>query len=826
MSATEAAGVDAATCAHCRLPVARGLVDPATTNQFCCAGCRTVFLLLHDTGLDGYYRLAERRALAVSASGRRFEEFDHPAFHALYVRTRPDGLLETELYLEGVHCSACVWLVERVPLTLAGVARAELEIGRSLAHLAWDPARTSLSTIARFLDTLGYRPHPFRGVKADTMRRAEDRAMIQRIGVAGALAGNVMLLALAMYSGLFSGMEAAFDRYFRWLSLILTTPALFWPGAVFFRGALAALRTRALHMDLPIAIALAAGYARGLWNTVADAGPVYFDGVATLVFLLLVGRFLQQRAQRAAADSTELLHSLAPASARVVDQDQVREIPTAALLPGMILEVRPGETVAADGVVIAGTSEVNAALLTGESRPVAVHAGQPAWAGTINLSAPLRVRVEQAGEASRVGRILREVESAALRRAPVVASANRMAGWFVAVVLVLAVGTAAAWWPSDSTAAIDHAIALLVVTCPCALALATPLGVSVGIGRAARAGILVKGGEALELLGRGQGTIYLDKTGTLTEGCTRLVAWDGPQTAQPLVLALEQHATHPVAAGFREAWPDVDVPEATEVRHTIGGGIEGRVGPHGVAVGNPRFVGARAEGTCRGTTDPALTPVWVAVDGVVVGAAAFGDRIRPEARGVLDRLRQQGWRLRLLSGDAPEVVATVGAALGFAADEVMAGVSPEQKLAVVEAADDGRVVMVGDGVNDAAAMARATVGIGVKGGAEACLAVADVYLDRPGLQPFEELMAGATRTLRVVRRNIGFALVYNLIGAGLAVAGLLDPLVAAILMPLSSVTVVVHSWRSRTFQAARRVEGPHGAPLAQPLDVLKALAAR
>jgi Cu2+-exporting ATPase len=711
-------------------------------------------------------------------------------------------------------------------MTIAGVARAELEIGRSLAHLAWDPSRTSLSTIARFLDTLGYRPHPFRGVKADTMRRAEDRAMIQRIGVAGALAGNVMLLALAMYSGLFSGMEASFDRYFRWLSLILTTPALFWPGAVFFRGAVAALRTRTLHMDLPIAIALAAGYARGLWNTVADSGPVYFDGVATLVFLLLVGRFLQQRAQRAAADSTELLHSLAPASARVVELDQVREIPTEALLPGMILEVRPGETVAADGVVTTGRSEVNAALLTGESRPVAVQTGQPAWAGTINLSALLRVRVEQAGEASRVGRILREVESAALRRAPVVATANRMAGWFVAAVLILAAGTAAAWWHLDSAAAVDHAIALLVVTCPCALALATPLAVSVSIGRAARAGILVKGGEALELLGRGRGTLYLDKTGTLTEGCTRLVAWEGPESIRPLVLALEQDATHPVAAGFREAWPGIDLVEASEVRHTIGGGIEGRVGPHRVVVGNPRFVGARAEGAGGRGMDPALTPVWVAVDGIVVGAAAFGDRIRPEARGVLDRLRQQGWRLRVLSGDAPEVVAAVGTALGFAPEEVMAGVSPEQMLVVVEATADAWVVMVGDGVNDAGAMARATVGIGVKGGAEACLAVADVYLDRPGLQPLEDLMTGATRTLRVVRRNIGFALIYNLIGAGLAVAGLLDPLVAAILMPLSSVTVVLHSWRSRTFQAAGPMGDRKGTPQARAMDGLRELAAR
>ncbi|MCL4866558.1 MAG: heavy metal translocating P-type ATPase metal-binding domain-containing protein, partial [Gemmatimonadales bacterium] len=516
MPPTELQAPPAATCAHCGLPVPPGLVVPDRGDQFCCTGCEAVWGILHEAGLEGYYRLPERRGLAVATSGRSFEEFDHPAFHALYVRSRPDGLLETELYLEGVHCSACVWLVERVPLTITGVARAELEIGRSLAHLAWDPASTSLSAIARFLDRLGYRPHPFRGVRADALRRAEDRAMLQRIGVAGALAGNVMLLALALYSGLFDGMEAEFERFFRWISLALVTPALLWPGRVFFQGAWTALRSGILHMDLPIAIGLGAGYLRGLWNTVTATGPIYFDGVATLVFLLLVGRFLQLRAQRAAADSTELLHSLAPASARVVEGDVVREVPTEALLPGAVIEVRPGDTIAADGVVVAGSADIDAALLSGESKPVHAAVGDQVWAGTTNLTAPIRVRVEETGESSRVGRILREVEAAARRRAPVVALANQLAGGFVAVVLVLAIGTTVYWWPTDPAAAIDHAIALLVVTCPCALALATPLAFSVAIGRAARAGILIKAGVALEVLGRGRGTIFLDKTGTLT----------------------------------------------------------------------------------------------------------------------------------------------------------------------------------------------------------------------------------------------------------------------------------------------------------------------
>jgi len=794
----------ATACAHCGLPVPPALLEADDAPSFCCGGCATAFAIIRDGGLGRYYELPERRTAAVEPSGRSFAEFEHPAFEALYVRRRPDGLAETELYLDGVHCASCVWLVERVPLLVPGVSRAELEIGRALAHLAWDPASTSLGAIARTLDTLGYRPHPFRAQRVEERRRAEDRAALVRIGVAGALAGNVMMVAVALYSGWFGGMEAGFAQYFRWISLLLTVPVLLWPGRVFFQGAAASFRTRRLHMDLPIAIALGAGFLRGAVNTISGSGPIYFDGVAMLVFLLLVGRFLQQRAQRAAADSAGLLLGLTPSVARVLEGDTVREVPTEALLPEMTVEVRAGETFPADGQVVAGHSEVDLALLTGESRPVRVEQGTVVWAGTVNLASALRVRVTQAGEASRVGRLLQEVAAGAARRARIVLLADRVAGWFVAVVLLLALGTWAWWHVADPGAALDNAIALLIVTCPCALALATPLAVSVAIGRAARQGILIKGGDALEALAR-PATLYLDKTGTVTEGTFGLAAWDGPEWARALVVALERHSSHPVAAGFVAAWPGVVAPPATDVCQTLGGGIEGTVAGRRVLVGSPGFVGQRAAlRLARNSDSPAShTPVWVAVDGVVVGVAAFGDPIRPEAPGVFARLARRGWTLRLLSGDAPEVVGAVAGSLGLRGSAWRGGVAPEGKLAEVErAAGAGPVVMVGDGVNDAAAMARATVGVAVRGGAEASLAAADVYLARPGLRPLEELMTGSERTLRVIRRNVAFSLAYNILGAGLAIGGWINPLMAAILMPASSLTVVLASWKSRTFEPA------------------------
>lgn len=799
-------------CTHCGLAVPDGLVDATASTQFCCTGCHTAYGMLHAHGLDQYYQFAERRESAVQSSGRLYEEFDHPSFAQLYVTTTDGGLSRTELYLEGVHCASCVWLVERMPLLVPGVARAELDVRRSLAVIEWDLAAVSLSEIARSLDTLGYPPHPFRGVARDAMRRKEDRAMLVRIGVAGAIAINVMLAALALYSGALNGMDPQFERFFRWVSLAVIVPAFIWPGRVFFSGAFAALRTRALHMDLPIAIALAAGFIRGAINTYTDRGPIYFDGLAILIFALLVGRFLQQRGQRMAADAAELLHAVAPSAARIVEGGVRRELPAEALVSGMVLDVRAGESFAADGVILDGRSTVNAALLTGESRPTSVDVGTRVFAGTLNVNAPLLVRVEEAGESSRIAKLLRQVEESARRRAPVVQLANRMAGIFVGVVLLAAIITFVVTYRVAPERALDNAIALLIVTCPCALALATPLAITVAVGRAAGRGMLIKGGDALELLAT-PGTLVLDKTGTITEGNTALVTWIGPEWVKPLVLSIEQGSSHPLADGFRRAWDGMPTFDVVDASHVVGGGMFGTVHGQVVRVGSPGFVasGLTTHEVSRdayaaelrdaiASMDSTLTPVHVAIDGTLVAVAGLGDRIRDDALASLQLLRAAGWRTVMLSGDAPDVVASVGRSLDFTTDQLVAAASPEDKLRFVEELKrNGPVVMVGDGVNDAAAIAAATVGIGVHGGADACLATADIYLARPGLSALVELTDGAKRTMHVIRRNIACSLAYNLLGAGLAASGLLSPLVAAVLMPLSSITVVLGSWYSFTF---------------------------
>lgn len=804
MPTAEATGA----CAHCGLPVPAALPRSEASEQFCCDGCASVHAILAAEGLERWYALREAgdsRPEPARTTGGAFTSMDDPEYRARACRPREGGLLEVDWVLEGVHCAACVWLVERLPRLADGVVEARLDLPRARVRVVWDPARTALSAVARRLDRFGYPPHPFRGARREALRRAEDRRMLARLGIAGACAANVMAIAFALWGGILDGMDASYDSFFRWASLVVTVPALVWGAGPFFRGALSSVTARRLHMDVPIAIGIVAGFAHGVANTLRGSGVVYFDSVTALIFLLLAGRFLQLRQQRRAADAAELLAAIAPSTARLLGPDGAREVPVESLLPGMRVEVRGGETVPADGTIEEGESALDLSLLTGESAPADAGPGDAVHAGTVNVQARLVVRVDAAGELTRIGRLLRLVEESAARKAPMVLLADRLAGAFVGVVLLLAASTALLWWRLDPSRALDHAIALLVVTCPCALGLATPLAFSAAVGQAARAGILIRGADVLERLAAG-GRMWLDKTGTLTEGRLRVVRWTGDEAARAEASALEAHSAHPVAAALAaEGARGLDV---REVRETRGAGIAGIVEGRRLVVGSPRFVvgsGARippwAAAETERWTGEGLTPVVVARDGEVVAVAGLGDRLREESPAAIARARELGFAPGILSGDDPRAVDAVAASLGIVGGDVRGGASPEEKAALVrEEASRGTVVMVGDGVNDAAALAAASVGVGVHGGAEAALAAADVYITRPGIGPLVELVEGSRRAMRVVRRNLALSLAYNVAGVALAMAGRIDPLVAAAMMPLSSLTVIVSSYRARTFR--------------------------
>lgn len=786
-------------CAHCALPVPSGRIAEAGLS-FCCTGCEIVHGVIAAHGLDEFYairRESDPAPAPARTSSRGYAELDDPAFQRVHVRTEPDGRATAALYLEDLRCTACVWLVESAPRCLPGVSEVRVDLGRSRADVAWDPATTRLSEIARYLDQVGHPPHPYRGLDRDLQRRREDRALLVKLGVAGAAMGNIMLLAIALYAGLFAGMSGIDTTFFRWASMLVAVPAIGYAATPFFRTAIGALRARRLHLDLPLSIGILAGLGWGTANVIRGVGEIYFDSLAMLTFLLLLARWVVLRHQRRASSAAELLLALTPSRARRIEGETTVDVPIEAIVPGDRLEVLVGEVMPVDGVIVEGSSALDVGLLTGESRPAEVQPGDRVNAGTANLAAPLIVCATAVGETTRVGKLVASIEALSSRKAPIERLVDRIAGRFVKVVTLVALITL------FSTGA-ENAMALLIVTCPCALALATPLAVTVALGRAARRGVLIKGADALERLAT-PGTMFIDKTGTLTAGKLAVVTWRGDLDAALLAAAAEAGSDHPIARALKAHATATQT--ATQVREELGKGISAIVSGRKILVGAPAWVRMRCgwrpviEGWITELAERGETPIVIAVDNVPIAVAGLADPIRSDAEAALVALEQLGWRVEILSGDDERVVQHVGRALDVPITHCHGGVSPEGKVAAVASArTHGPVVMVGDGVNDAAAMAAATAGIAVSGAAEVAIEAADVYLRSPSITAIAATIAGARATVATIRRNLRFSLVYNIAAGTLAVTGIIHPLIAAIVMPLSSLTVLASSLRSRAFR--------------------------
>ena len=785
----------ATACAHCGLPAAAATDDgPA----FCCTGCAVVYRAIRGAGLDDYYAVRER-AEPARTTERGYAELDDDAFARVHTKDRPDGTRTVSLYLEELRCAGCVWLIEATPRCLDGVLDARVDIGRGRCDVVYDATRTPLSTIAQHLDRLGHPVHPYRGAERDVARRKDDRIALFRLGVAGAAFMNLMLMAVALYAGLFATMSTADRQLFRWASMLVAIPAIGYAAMPIFRTAIGALRSKAAHVDLPLAIGIVVGLVWGAANVVRDRGEIYFDSLAMLTFLLLVSRYIVSRSHRRAAAAAELLWSLTPSRATRIAADGTRtEVPMEAIRLGDRLAVRAGEAFPVDGVIVAGSSAIDAALLTGEARPVAIGVDAAVHAGTTNLTAPVELVATAIGESTRVGALVRRVEELSLRKAPIERLVDRVAGKFVLVVLTAAIVTVLAW---GGATGVEHAMSLLIVTCPCALALATPLAVTVALGRAGKAGVLIKGADALERLAH-PGRMVLDKTGTLTIGKPAVVTWVGPTEVRAWVAAIERGSAHPVARALTELGEPG--PIATEVVEVRGRGVRGRVDGHALTIGAPSWLAEELDLTpladeLAAITGRGETPIAIAVDGVATAAVGIADPLRPGATEALARLRALGWRPEILSGDHPAAVAAIAAQCGGL--PARGGQSPEDKLAYVTAARAaGPVAMVGDGVNDAAALAASTCGIAVAGAAEVAIEAADVFVRTPSIGAIADTAAGAQATMATIRRNLKVSLAYNLIGGTLAVAGLIHPLIGAVMMPLSSLSVLTSSLRSRAFR--------------------------
>ncbi|UHD15322.1 heavy metal translocating P-type ATPase [Thiocapsa bogorovii] len=794
-------------------------------RDFCCTGCKSVCEAIFAAGLEGFYKRTPEGEIfgPPPEPPKDLAVFDLDAVQEEFTDTAGESR-EINLLVEGIHCAACVWLIEKGLCAMPGVEEARVNLTGRRLRVRWDNGRLKLSRILRRLADLGYAAAPFDPESAEGAIGRENRTMLYRMAWAGFAMMNLMWISIALYAGADQG---EFRGLFQWLGFVIATPTLLYSGAPFFRGAWSGLRSGHLSMDLPIAIGVTTTYVYSLYVTlgISSIGDVYWDTVVNFLFVILVGRYLEAISRRKAVASTQRLLDLQPKVATRLDGEACETesvVPVRALKLGERVLVRPGERIPVDGEVIYGGSGVDESMLTGESRPVAKAIGDQVVAGTINGAGVLTVRIDALLRETALGRIIRLVEDAQASKAPIQRLADRIVPWFVAATLALATLTFLFWIQVDAEVAVMAATAVLIITCPCAFGMATPMAVAVATGLAASRGILVKNGAVLERLSSIDHFVF-DKTGTLTVGrptVTGLASapggWrliDGTQDLTPEerdlfggLQALERLSEHPIAAAILDLCARAEIEriaapvDAVEVAPGLG--IKGRVDGVDILAGTRDWlvrngVQPWSDGEDR-SADATSGLVHCARAGQEVLRLGVADPLRPDAARVIARMRERGIRVTLLTGDRRETAEAIAAELGGGI-EVIAQVMPEDKDRVIAELQRGghRVAMVGDGVNDAPALVRADVGIAMGSGTDVSIASADIVLMSSELGRVEEAARLSRRTLRTIRQNIGISVVYNLIMVPLAMAAVITPLIAAISMPLSSLAVIGNSARIR-----------------------------
>ena len=779
------------SCLHCGQDLGE---QNGSASQFCCSGCEAAYSLIQGLGLDTYYA---RRSIDPDARPLRPDEEARPADFSAHAATTPDGHATLHLMVDGLQCAACVWLIETVLRREPGVIHARLNMTTRRLTITWDPALNDAAGVTGPVIRLGYRLVPFDPEKLDAAEAVRERELLRALGVAGFSAANVMLMSVAIWAGHSQGMGPATRDLLHWVSALIAMPAILYAAKPFFRSAWSALKSRRTNMDVPISIGVTLATGMSLAETIRGAEHAYFDSAITLLFFLLIGRYLDMRARGRARSAAEHLLSLNASAVTVLDEDGgSRVVRPEQVAVGMAVLVAAGERIPVDGRVADGVSDIDTGLISGESVPGAARPGDKVFAGTLNLTAPLRLDVTAVGEGTLLAEIVRLMEMAEQGRARYVALADRVSRAYAPVVHLTALATFLGWVFIAGTAwqpALLNAIAVLIITCPCALALAVPVVQVIASGRLMRQGILLKSATALERLTEID-TIVFDKTGTLTEGRPELHAGGLSDSDLRLAASLAASSRHPLARALCRAVPGVAV--AAGVREIPGSGLA-LDGPDGeIRLGSRRFTGAAVEDGDH--TDAKNAPIRNSgspAPGAAPVRFSFTDALRPDAAGVIAALLADGKRVVLLSGDRWAAVADVAARLGIG--EWRAEQSPADKAACLEelARSGATVLMVGDGLNDAPALSAAHVSLSPSTAVDVSQTAADMVFQGLKLSPILEVLDVARRSGQLVRQNFAMTFLYNLVTIPLAVGGFVTPLIAAAAMSSSSLIVILNALR-------------------------------
>ncbi len=789
-------------CFHCSTPVPSGvnieLAIKGKQESFCCPACRAVTQTILGSGLDQYYKHRD------NANGERptsqenenqLSLYDSDAVQSQFVRTLADGTKEATFVIEGIHCAACVWLLEKHIGSQPGAVSFNVNLTNHRARLIWNPEQAPLSELMKSIQSIGYTPHPYHPNQEEQLYQQEKRRAIYRLGIAGVGMMQVMMMAAALYLGAAYVMEENIQTFIRWTSFIVATPVVLYAARPFFTAALRDIRTRHLSMDVPVSIAVGGAYLASIWATFTRSGEVYYDSVSMFTFFLLIGRYFEMQARHRTGLAGNELANLLPASATRIDAKVETLVPVSELKPGDRVLVKPGHSIPADGILFTAHTSIDESALTGESLPVSKRLGDAVVGGTMNVEQAIEVEITSSADQSRMTAILNLLDRAQAEKPKVAMIADRVASYFVAGVLITALAVGITWWQIKPEDAFWITLSVLVVTCPCALSLATPTALTAAIGTLRKIGLLVTRGHVLESLASST-SVYFDKTGTLTTGqlslrATHSLNGESIEDLTRLAAAVESRSEHPIASAFT---PFFEV-AADSATNFVGEGIEGALHGRTVRIGKPAFAAQIYPG--EAPAHPDETGIWLLMSDASGPIAWFviDDQLRPEAVDAVKQLQSLGLKVGMLTGDQPANAARIANVLGI--DHFEANLAPESKLERVKALQAGgeKILMVGDGINDIPVLTGAQTSIAMNGATDLAKTSADAVLVSSDLLRIPQAIKLSRKTGNIIRQNIAWALIYNLIALPLAATGFIAPWMAAIGMSASSLVVVGNALR-------------------------------
>ena len=795
-------------CTHCNLEFDESVMIIEQEGDrklfFCCKGCQGVYHLLSSEGLDTFYdKLGDTKLQPASQKSDDLEKFDLEGFRNKYITIHDDGLYEINLIIEGIHCSACVWLNEKVLHRTHGVIEASINYTNNKAKILWDPDEINLSKIIETIRSIGYNAYPY-DPKLQEERAVKTRKdYYSRILVAVFGSMNIMWIAIAHYAGYFTGMKQEFKDILNVAEFILATPVLFYSGWVFFRGAYYGYKNNIVNMDTLVASGALSAYIYSIYAMVTQRGEVYFDSVAMIITFVLVGKYLEVLSKKHAVDTLDGIMGSTPTEVTMIKDKEKSLISIENIVLGDTIELKPGEKVVIDGKVTHGQGSFDESSLTGESEPVYKQEGDSILSGSLCLDSVLRYEATKDASSSLLHSIVSLLEESITKKPRIEQLADTVSGYFSSIILAIALVAFAGWWfiGGDFEHALIIGISVIVIACPCALGLATPMATLVGISIAAKRGVLFKEATFLETMAKSD-LLALDKTGTITEGRPSVVH---TQTLQKydhnLLYSLVSTSNHPISKGIstylkqkNELLQELPLEDIKTIQAK---GIQASYQGKKFIGGNASYmqsIGLSVDEQAENTL------FYFAIEDQLVARFELSDTVREGAKEAIKEIQAMGVRVVMLTGDHEQSAQKVAQEVGIT--EIHAKLLPQEKAEMIDKFhEEGHVVvMAGDGINDTIALAKSDIAIAMGNGADVAISVSDVVLMDEKPESIYEAYRLSKRTFRAVKENLGFSLLYNVIAVPLAVMGFVNPLVAALSMSLSSLIVVGNSMRIKTLK--------------------------